>query len=267
MRIRTVKPEFWSHPVLASEQDNVRLAAIGLLNIADDEGYFLAKPALIRSAIWPLDEDSAKARRTLERLSELGYIELSEHPTHGLIGRVVNFTKHQRVDRPSQSKIKSYFDSTNNLRGLDDHSCQEQGTGNREQVSGNVGSKPSARDEMDICAPSDNPEIADADKWHLERSQSYVRSLVASGCKIGPNSWPRWRELAKELGLSVILKAAKQVQADDRFADKVEIAARQIKSEIAQATSQQPIKPRRQMSAEAKAMAEELFTSVKAHRK
>ena len=147
MRIRTVKPEFWSHPVLSRQDDSVRMLAIALLNIADDEGYFLADPALIRSAVWPFDENSSKARRCLDTLSKLVWIELREHETHGAIGRIVNFTKHQRVDRPSDSKIKVYFDSANNRRGFGDRSSPEQGTGNREQVTGKEPHPPKPKTE------------------------------------------------------------------------------------------------------------------------
>lgn len=142
MRIRSLKPEFWTHPILAAMPDDARLAAIGLLNVADDHGYFLARPALVRSALWPLDEDSTKARRVLAQLSEAGWIEVREHPTHGPIGRVVNFTKHQRVDRPSPSKIAAYWldDSSSNIRRtLDDNSSLEQGAGSREQGSKDQG--------------------------------------------------------------------------------------------------------------------------------
>lgn len=136
----TVKPEFWPHPVMARQNDDVRLAAFALLNIADDKGYFIAEPAIIRSAIWPFDEDSTRARRVLATLSDVGWIELRNHPQHGQIGCVVNFTKHQRIDRPSTSKIATYFldeHSTNTRRSIEDR--RSAGTGNREQGSGNKG--------------------------------------------------------------------------------------------------------------------------------
>jgi hypothetical protein len=113
--------------------DSVRMLAVALLNLADDEGYFYADPSLIRSSVWPFDDDSSKARRALEQLSKVGWIEIVECAEIGQIGRVVNFTKHQKVDRPSPSKIKGYTASSNIRRTLDDDSLLEQGTGNREQ--------------------------------------------------------------------------------------------------------------------------------------
>lgn len=118
---------------MARLPDEARLLAIALLNISDDEGFLLCDPALLRGVVWTYAEDSSKARRALDELSRAGWIELSEHPTHGVIGKVVNFAKHQRVDRPTPSKIKAYHQSPNTLRTLDEPSLPEQGTWNRER--------------------------------------------------------------------------------------------------------------------------------------
>jgi hypothetical protein len=129
MRIRTIKPEFWSHPVMAQQDDATKLLAIGLLNFADDEGFFYADPKLIRSALRPLDDDSSIVRRSLEQLAKIGYLEVRAHDTHGAVGVIVAFEKHQRVDRPKASIIKELYHSTNHRRIIDDQSSLE---GNRE---------------------------------------------------------------------------------------------------------------------------------------
>jgi hypothetical protein len=150
MRIRTVKPEFWTHPVLMRKDHGTRLLAIGLLNFADDEGYFIADEDVIRGALMP-KEISTNVRRMIDDLSRIGYIRIVDHSEMGPIGWVVKFKDHQRVDRANQSKLKVYFGcgtptapttseafdehSTNIRRIIDEQSSTEQGTGNREQVS------------------------------------------------------------------------------------------------------------------------------------
>lgn len=131
-RIRTIKPEFWSHPVMGKLDDATKCLALALLNFSDDEGYFLADPVLVRSFARPFDEDSTITQRGLAQLEKSDWIEVSEHPSHGAIGRVVNFTSHQNVDRGKPSKIKEYFESSNDRRMIVDESALEQGTGNRE---------------------------------------------------------------------------------------------------------------------------------------
>jgi hypothetical protein len=128
MRIRTIKPEFWQHPVMSRLPYDTRILALGLLNLADDEGYFSADTDYIRGAVL-FREDSSNVRRMLDELSRSGWITLCgtlERP----IGRVVHFRKHQRVDRPQPSRLKQYAldeSSTNDRRPLDDQSTQEQG--------------------------------------------------------------------------------------------------------------------------------------------
>lgn len=109
MRIRTIKPGFWVHPVLSRLSDASKLMAIGLLNYADDEGYFEADVQLVRSALRPRDADGGVTFRALQDLSGAGYIELREHVERGPMGRIVNFREHQVISHPSASKIRAYW--------------------------------------------------------------------------------------------------------------------------------------------------------------
>lgn len=132
-RIRTIKPEFWQHPVFSRMSDATRLGMLAMINMADDEGYFLADPALIRSFAWPFSESSVSVQGVLRECSCVGWIELKKHPTHGIIARIINFRKHQKINRPSPSKLSGYFNSLNNHGGLTEDSLPDQGSGNRDQ--------------------------------------------------------------------------------------------------------------------------------------
>jgi hypothetical protein len=124
-RIRTTKPEFWSHPIMGRLDDSIKCMALALLNLADDEGYFLADQILVRNFARPFDEDSTITRRCLDALLKVDWISVWEHPTHGPIGRVENFNKHQKIDRKTSSKLKVYFDSTIIRRVIYEDSLQE----------------------------------------------------------------------------------------------------------------------------------------------
>lgn len=106
-RIRTVKPELWQSEELAVVSEPAMLLAIGLLNHADDEGYFKANPGLVKAAIFPLREPSVSVHGMFAELSEAGYLELFEGSDEKQYGIICNFTKHQKISRPSPSKIKS----------------------------------------------------------------------------------------------------------------------------------------------------------------
>jgi hypothetical protein len=154
MRIRTIKPEFWSHPVMGRLPEPTQLLALAILSHADDFGYFLADPSIVRGACQPFREDLASIREDLARLSEAGWIEVSEHPEQGKIGRVVNWERHQRVDHPSASKLAGYF----NRETLAKPSRETRaGTGNREQGISNtppVGPQPPANTPQPAAGPA-----------------------------------------------------------------------------------------------------------------
>ena len=104
MRIRTIKPEFWKHFGMSQRPAETRLLAIGLLNFADDEGYFNAHPALIRGELMPFDEKTKHIPPMLEALERIGYIELTKAADGMPLGKITNFVKHQRINRPTASK-------------------------------------------------------------------------------------------------------------------------------------------------------------------
>lgn len=105
-RIRTIKPEFWTDEDLASVSECACLLAIGLLNHADDEGYFRANPALIRAAVFPLREPSVSIHGMLSELSDMGFVRLFEGADGKQYGEIINFLEHQRINRPTPSKIR-----------------------------------------------------------------------------------------------------------------------------------------------------------------
>lgn len=192
MRIRTVKPEFWSHPVIARLPDEVQLLALALLNYADDQGYFRATPSLVRSACRPFTEDSVSTHGCLTTLEKAGWIEVRNHPEQGPIGWVVNFTKHQAINRPSQSKLAGYWDSVSAHGGLTEDSVQEQGTGNREQGSGNREHDTHSRR---FVKPTPEEVALHAAKIGLPTSEAerFVAYYESNGWRVGRNPMRSWQ--------------------------------------------------------------------------
>ena len=110
MRIRSIKPEFWSSPDIAALSDSDRLLFIGLWSFVDDHGRGRDDIALIVAALYPHDmvakprETVAKVRDGLARLSEADLIfrYTVASRTYFL---VTGWGKHQRVDKPKASRI------------------------------------------------------------------------------------------------------------------------------------------------------------------
>lgn len=105
-RIRTVKPQFFTNEKLCELSPATHLLAAGLLTVADDEGYFNANPKLIAAAIFPL-RDSLKVQVMLTELEGIDWLRLGTGADGRVYGYVVNFKDHQRINRPTPSKIKT----------------------------------------------------------------------------------------------------------------------------------------------------------------
>ena len=130
-RIRTIKPEFFTNEGLSGLSAETHLFAAGLLCYADDEGYFNANPALIKGSIFPLREPSVSIHGMLTELSVNGYLLLGSTRDGRTWGRIVAFSTHQRVNRPSPSKIKAlpveWDPSLNTHGGLTEGSLNTHG--------------------------------------------------------------------------------------------------------------------------------------------
>lgn len=142
MRIRTIKPEFWKHQRMAELPAETRLLALGLLNYADDEGYFDAHPALIRGELMPYSEKTGRIPKMLEELSGIGFLSVKISEDGKQIGHVTNFLEHQRINRPTASKhsrkphASLTEDSLSHHTSINETSLLEgkgTGKGNREQ--------------------------------------------------------------------------------------------------------------------------------------
>jgi hypothetical protein len=138
-RIRTIKPEFWKHEDLSELPPETHMLGAALLNYSDDEGYFNANIKLIKAECCPLREDSTNIRRGLEQLSKVGYLRLGNCPDGKSYGHVLNFLEHQRVDRPTPSKIKALdilWDASTNPRRILDEGSSLEGKGKERNIDG-----------------------------------------------------------------------------------------------------------------------------------
>ncbi|KIZ16889.1 hypothetical protein SNA_18090 [Streptomyces natalensis ATCC 27448] len=107
-RIRTVKPEFWEDELLGVVPRDARLLFIATFNMADDEGILRWTPAYIKAQAFMYDDDLTigDVGKLMQCLTDTGLV----FPFIGGSARqqmavVVNFRKHQRINRPQKSKL------------------------------------------------------------------------------------------------------------------------------------------------------------------
>ncbi len=109
MRIRTIKPEFWTSEDVASLPWEYRLLFVGLWSYVDDSGVGRDVDRLIASSLFPLEEDPrdtlATVSRGLQWLSGQGLIT-----RYTVDGRpflhIATWDKHQRIDKPNKTRYE-----------------------------------------------------------------------------------------------------------------------------------------------------------------
>lgn len=105
MRIRVVKPDFWSDSFIASLPDGARLFYVGLWMEADDAGWFKWEPREISAGLYPYRSIRTRERQVQDwfrLLMDGGRVVLHEcgHaviPTFGRHQRTTGGTKVYRV--------------------------------------------------------------------------------------------------------------------------------------------------------------------------
>jgi len=96
MRIRQIKPSFWSDSALADWDDETRLFYIGMWQMADDGGWFRWMPIEVAAMLYPYMDRrkrEAKVERCRKALVAAGRLRFSDDCTHVNVPTLIG---HQR---------------------------------------------------------------------------------------------------------------------------------------------------------------------------
>jgi hypothetical protein len=136
-RIRTIKPEAYEDEDLALVSLGARWVFAATWTYVDDEGRALYIPSRLQSYVFP-HEPNQDIEVFLEELAALGFLHFYEADGRRLF-HVPNLRKHQKIDKPTKSKLPSPESvcpgccgeiSANTLRGLSEDSAPGKGKGN-----------------------------------------------------------------------------------------------------------------------------------------
>lgn len=208
-RIRTVKPEFWTDEKVVECSIPARLLFIGLFNFANDMGCLERSPKRLKMQIFPADMIDCEPL-------------LLELITHGLINdysvsgvnylQIKGFLKHQKINRPSATKIpippeitvpeKDCGSNSNTIhRGISEDSVSHQGEINEPSLTDTdtdtegKGITPSLSagdaERSDGVAPPDEPTVP----RYLEGMDEPIGKFTMSG------SWLPSRDFRKRAAM------------------------------------------------------------------
>jgi hypothetical protein len=168
-RIRTIKPDFPQSQTVTTLSRDARLLYIQLWTIADDEGRAVGAPGIVASLLYPLDADArGLVEEWLSELERAGCIRCYEVDGK-LYLDLPNWLKHQKIDRPSPSKLPAY--SSNPRRTFDERSATPRSnstvSGREGTGTGNgtgTGTFPVALAPSEPRAPLEAPRARSASK-------------------------------------------------------------------------------------------------------
>jgi hypothetical protein len=106
-RKRMIDPEFWADEKIGSLSLVGRLMFIGMWNFADDEGLLRFTPEFIKSNIFPYDTfNNGDMQHEMDNLiSDQFIFPYMGGQTHQRYAYIINFLKHQTINRPQPSKL------------------------------------------------------------------------------------------------------------------------------------------------------------------
>lgn len=117
-RIRTIKPEFPQSESMGRVSRESRLCFILLFTIADDAGRLRGNSRMLASLLYPYDDDAKKfIDKWLTELHDEGCIVRYEIESDQYI-QINKWLKHQKIDRPSESKIPAFDESSRGLANV-----------------------------------------------------------------------------------------------------------------------------------------------------
>jgi hypothetical protein len=111
-RIRSIKPEFPQSESMGNVSRDARLTFIQLWTIADDEGRLRGNSRMLASLLFPYDDDApGLIDGWLKELEDEGCIVRYTSGKQNYI-QLCNWLVHQKIDKPSKSKIPPFDESS-----------------------------------------------------------------------------------------------------------------------------------------------------------
>jgi hypothetical protein len=126
-RIRTIKPEFPHSESMGRVSRESRLCFILLWTIADDAGRLRGNSRMLASLLYPYDDDAKnKIDGWLTQLAGEGCIDRYEVDGTSYI-QVRKWSDHQKIDKPSQSRLPAFDESSRSLAKVSEASTTDLG--------------------------------------------------------------------------------------------------------------------------------------------
>lgn len=199
-RIRTIKPEFPQSESMGRISRDARLCFIQLWTLADDSGRLRGNSRMLASLLFPYDDDAptlmegwlgeleAELCITRYKVDGQSYIEIT------------NWLLHQKIDKPTDSKIPSFANPREASANPLESSVQDQGSRIKERIKdqGEEMDKEPADAETETQKKPD-PRKKHGSEKNVLLTDSQLSALVSDFGEVAARTWIETLSSAKAL--------------------------------------------------------------------
>jgi len=126
-RIRTIKPEFPQSESMGRISRDARLLFIQLWTQADDAGRLRGNSRMLASLLYPYDNDAGSLIEEWMKELESEHCIVRYKQNGDTYLEIRNWLIHQKIDKPSKSRIPSFDESSRILSNPLESSLGDQG--------------------------------------------------------------------------------------------------------------------------------------------
>ena len=126
-RIRTIKPEFPQSESMGRVSRDARLLFIQLWTQADDAGRLRGNSRMLASLLYPYDDDAGALIEGWMRELESEHCIIRYKRNGDTYLEICNWLIHQKIDKPSKSRIPPFDESSRILSNPLESSSGDQG--------------------------------------------------------------------------------------------------------------------------------------------
>ena len=229
-RIRTIKPEFPHSESMGKVTRDARLAFILMWTLADDSGRLRGNSRMLASLLFPYDDDAPSLMEGwLAELERQACID--RYIVDGTTCvQIRNWLTHQKIDKPSPSKLPPFAESSRILANPRERSSGDQGSGPGSRIkdqgrdqgpTDRAAEQPRVRSKAGKDSTAEPPEFAEIRKAYPRRAGSqrwgdavkHYRKRIAEGVThdailAGVTRYARFLEATGKAGTETVQQAA-----------------------------------------------------------
>jgi hypothetical protein len=196
-RIRSIKPELPQSESMGRVSRDARLLFILIWTLCDDEGRTRAASRMLASLLFPYDDDAPTlVDGWLAELARERCIVLYQHEGSSYL-QVCKWLNHQKIDKPSRSKIPAFDESSRILANPREVSCEDQGSRIKDQGEEPPTEGASAPDDETHSLWRDGPKLlgqlslpersarSNIGRWLKSRTAGQVLDAIRSAHRAG----------------------------------------------------------------------------------